>query len=429
MTKKVKEKTGTSRVEKKLKKREKRAPRSEPRFSMSYSQITRKIKNRFFLPHFLRDIKSYGLGEFSDGNSLTVFTDGDTCYNSFFMSIKKARLSINLETYIFNSDEIGWKIARMLVKKARDGVEVNVMYDAIGSIFTSPAIFSYMKNGGVELVEFNPLVPWRRFWNISFRDHRKILVVDGKAAFVGGMNIGLEYAGKKLRGENWRDTHLKIEGPAVRNIEFFFMENWHRQGGAMINLSKHFPPVEEKGDKLVMTLSSMSRSGIKPIQLAYITAMRHARESIYITNAYFIPDRKIFRTLVKASRRGVDVRLILPGKSDLPVVQYASRYLYKRYLKNNIRVFEYRENVLHAKTAVIDGVWSTIGSSNIDRRSFKKNREINAIVLDEEFGQKMVKVFYGDTRKSEELLLENWDKRSLLQFILEWLAYRFRNLL
>ena len=222
---------------------------------------------------------------------------------------------------------------------------------------------------------------------------------------------------------------MKLEGPAVRNIEFFFMENWHRQGGAMVNFNKHFPPVQEKGDRLVMTLSSMSRKGIKPIQLAYLTAIQHAHESIYITNAYFIPDRKIFRALVRAARRGVDVRLILPGKSDLRVVQYASRYLYKRYLKNNIRVFEYQENILHAKTAVIDGIWSTVGSSNLDRRSFKKNREINAIVLDDIFGEKMVKVFFDDERKSEELLLENWDKRSLLQFILEWLAYRFRNLL
>ncbi|HMB20277.1 MAG TPA: cardiolipin synthase [Spirochaetota bacterium] len=417
-----------SRLERKLQKK-KRPPRSEPRFSMSYSQITRKIKNRFFLPHFLRDIKSYGLGEFSDGNKLTLFTNGDTSFNSFFKSIQNARLSINLETYIFNSDDLGWKMARLLVEKAQDGIEVNVIYDAIGCIATSPALFSYMRKGGVELVKFHPLIPWRKVWNISFRDHRKILVVDGKTAFVGGMNIGLEYAGKKLKGHNWRDTHLEIEGPAVRMIEFFFMENWHRQGGAMINFSKHFPPVKEKGNTLVMTLSSMSRKGIKPIQLAYLTAIKHAHESIFITNAYFIPDRKIYRALVNASNRGVDVRLILPGKNDLPFVQYASRYLYKRYLKHNINVFEYQENILHAKTAVIDGIWSTVGSSNLDRRSFKKNREINAIVLDNEFGKEMVNTFYDDLKKSHELLLENWEKRSLLQFFLEWLAYRFRNLM
>jgi len=417
-----------SRLEKKIEKK-KRPPRSEPRFSMSYSQITRKIKNRFFLPHFLRDVKSYGLGEFSDGNRLTLFTNGDTTFNSFFQSIQNARLSINLETYIFNSDDLGWKMARLLVEKAQDGIEVNVIYDAIGCIATSPELFSYMRKGGVELVKFHPLIPWRKVWNISFRDHRKILVVDGKTAFVGGMNIGLEYAGKKLKGQNWRDTHLKVEGPAVRMIEFFFMENWHRQGGAMINFNKHFPPVKEKGNKLVMTLSSMSRKGIKPIQLAYLTAIKHAHESIYITNAYFIPDRKIYRALVKASGRGVDVRVILPGKNDLPVVQYASSYLYKRYLKHNINVFEYQENVLHAKTAVIDGIWSTVGSANLDRRSFKKNREINAIVLGKEFGEDMVNIFNDDQKKSRELLLKNWERRSFSRFLLEWLAYRFRNLM
>ncbi len=406
-----------------------RMSRSERLFSLPHGQIAKRIKSRFFLPRFMRDIKRQGLGEFIDGNRLTLYTDGDAFFESFFGTIRNARLSINLETYIFNSDEVGWKTARLLVKKARSGVEVNVIYDAVGCIATSPAMFSYMRRGGVELVEYHPLLPWRKYWNITLRDHRKILVVDGTTAFVGGMNIGLEYAGKKMGGKNWRDTHMKIEGPAARSIEYFFMENWHRQGGAVMDISRHFAPVRKKGDRLVMTLSSTSRRGIKPIQVAYTSAIRSARGSVYITNAYFIPDRKIFRALVGAARRGVDVRLILPGKSDLRVVQHASRYLYKRYLRKGIRVFEYQENILHAKTAVIDGLWSTVGSSNLDRRSFKKNREINAIVLGNEFGKKMVRVFRDDEKKSKELLLDHWNRRSPLDFMLEWLAYRFRNLL
>ena len=376
----------------------------------------------------MREMKKIGIGGISGGNGVTLITEGDVFFSSIISAIDNAERSINLETYIFSSDELGWLIAQKLALKAAAGVEVNVIYDSIGSISASSQMFSMMRKEGVEIIEYHPFVPWRRYWGLSFRDHRKILVIDGSKAFVGGINIGEEYAGEKFNGGNWRDTHVMIEGPAVTDIQFFFMENWYRNGGAVMNGRLYFPELKKSGNKLLMILCTTSRKKVKPVQQSYISAIQNARNSIYITNAYFIPDAKIYRSLVKAAERGVDVKILLPGISDIPFVKYASRYLYKRYMKKGIRIFEYGEAVLHAKTAVIDGIWSTVGSSNLDRRSFRKNLEMNAVILDQIFGEKMEQVFFDDIHNSNEITLDHFKKRSFVEFFIEWLCYRFRNL-
>lgn len=384
------------------------------------------MAGRFLLPRFIRDMKKLKIGALSGGNTLKILNGGDECFREFAAAIRSARRSINLETYIFNSDDVGWKMARLLANKARRGVEVNVIYDAVGCMGTSRELFNFMADGGVELVEYHPLAPWKKFFNIGSRDHRKALVVDGRTAFVGGMNIGSEYAGKRLGGAGWRDTHLRIDGPAAGDVQRFFLENWFRYGGAEVDFARHFPEHRNTGSKLVMVMSSRARRDVRPIRQSYLSAIKYARRTIFITSAYFIPDGSVYRALSRAARRGVDVRLLLPGKSDLEFVRKAGRYLYKRYLKNGIRVFEYGPSVLHAKTAVIDGVWSTIGSSNIDRLSFTRNLEINAIVLDQEFGGEMERMFFRDLGKSAGVTLDSWERRSLLEFLAEWFFYRFR---
>ncbi|HOP64738.1 MAG TPA: cardiolipin synthase [Spirochaetota bacterium] len=398
-------------------------------FNKTTAASFKKLKNRFFLPGFIREMKKMGIGGLSGGNRVAVITDGDEFFDSIISSIGKAKKSINLETYIFSSDSVGWLVAEKLAEKAEQGLEVNVIYDSFGSMTASGVMFDMMRKAGVEIIEYHPFVPWRRFWNISFRDHRKILVIDGNIAFIGGINIGKEYAGEKYEGGRWRDTHAKVEGPAVKDIQFFFMENWFRNGGAILNGRLYFPELPDVGDLLLMILCTRSRKKVKPVYESYISAIRNARHSIYITNAYFIPDGRIYRSLVRAAERGVDVRLLLPGRSDIPFVKYASRYLYKRYMKKGIRIFEYQDSILHAKTAVIDGVWSTIGSSNLDRRSFRRNLEMNAVALDQEFGEMMEGIFLKDMGKSSEITLPYFRKRSIVEFFLEWLCYRFRNLL
>ncbi len=397
--------------------------------TISYDYIIKKIKNRFFLPHFLRSIKKIGISGFYGGNKVILITDGDVFFDELFKAIDRARLSISLETYIFNSDDIGWKLAKKLAAKAKKGIEVNVIYDAIGCINTSALLFEYMNKMGVELIEYHPIVPWRKYFNLYLRDHRKLMVVDGQTAFIGGMNIGNEYAGKKYHGQNWHDTHIKIEGPVVKDIEYFFLENWHRQGGAIVDISKHFPVIKPVGDTIAMALSSHSRRRIKPIYQTHLAAIANARNYIYITNAYFIPDKRIVRCLLRAAKKGVDVRILLPAISDIPCVQHASRYLYKRFLKNNVRIYEYKHAVLHAKTAVIDDIWATVGSSNLDSRSFKANLEVNAIILDQSFGKKMKRQFLKDIKISNEIYLEHFKQHPFIQYLKDWFCYRFRYLL
>ncbi len=388
----------------------------------------KKLKNRFFLPAYIRDMKRMGIGGLSGGNKVTLITEGDRFFDTILAAISRAKKSINLESYIFSSDNVGMLVAEKLAQKARAGVEVNVIYDSVGSIGASSQMFALMRNAGVEVIEYHPFVPWRKYWGLSFRDHRKILVVDGIKAFVGGINIGREYAGKKYKGDSWRDTHVMVEGPSVRDIQFFFMENWYRNGGSVMNTGLHFPDIKEAGEKLLMVLCARSRRNVRPVHESYISAIKNARHSIYITNAYFIPDARVFRSLVKAAERGVDVRLLLPGRSDIVFVKLASMYLYKRYMKNNIRIFEYQRSVLHAKTAVIDGIWSTVGSSNLDRRSFRKNLEMNVAVLDQDFGDELEAVFIKDLECCREIILPEFQRRSFYLFFLEWLFYRFRNL-
>lgn len=388
----------------------------------------KKLKNRFFLPAYMRDMKHMGIGGLSGGNRVTLIAEGDRFFDTILSSISRAKKSINLETYIFSSDSVGMLVAQKLAERARAGVEVNVIYDSVGSIAASSQMFALMRDAGVEVIEYHPFVPWRKYWGLSFRDHRKILVVDGIKAFVGGINIGKEYAGHKYKGDSWRDTHVMVEGPAVKDIQYFFMENWYRNGGAVLNAGLYFPEIKSTGDKLLMVLCARSRKNVRPVHESYISAIKNARHNIYITNAYFIPDARIFRSLVRAAERGVDVRLLLPGKSDIAFVKLASMYLYKRYMKHNIRIFEYQRSVLHAKTAVIDGVWSTVGSSNLDRRSFRKNLEMNVAVLDQEFGAEMESMFHRDLEKCSEVIPAEFHRRSFYLFMLEWLFYRFRNL-
>ena len=389
----------------------------------------RGIKRKFFLPKFLRDMKRLEIGGLSAGNKVSLLTEGDHFFDAVIRDIRSAKKSINLETFIYTSDALGWKIAEEIAGRAKKGVEVNIMYDAFGSLGTSESIFSYLRQNGVEVIDYHPVFPWRRFFKLTTRDHRKIIVVDGKIAYAGGINIGLEYAGKKYKGGGWRDTHLRIEGPAVKDIQFFFIENWFRHGGSIVRNDYHFPEIKPRGKKLLMVISTRSRKKIRPIFESYLSAIRHAKKSIQITNAYFIPDRKIYHSLVQAVERGVYVTLILPEKSDVKITKYASRYLYKYYLKHGIKVFEYQKNTLHAKTAVIDGVWSTVGSSNIDRLSLYINLELNIAVLDSDFGREMEEVFERDLDNSRRVTASKLRKRPFSQFMFEWLAYRLRNIL
>ena len=369
------------------------------------------------------------------GNRVTLLFDGPATMREMMAAARGATSSINLETYIFDQDQIGNEFADVLIEKQRQGVPVNIMVDAVGALATPAAFFDRMRAAGIRVLVFNPVNPAKAKgnWDLNNRNHRKLMVVDGRIAFTGGINISSTYANSSLfrskqKRDNidgskvgWRDTHVKIEGPAVAPLQYSFVNLWVQQEGGELPKADYFPPLPPAGDKLIRVLAA-NPEGDSTIYKALVVAITEAKKSIHITSAYFVPDQQIVDALCDAARRGVDVRLVLPGVSDHSLIRYAGQGFYDQLLKAGVRIFELQIAVLHAKTAVIDGAWSTIGSANIDRRSFLHNYELNVVVMDPAFGQAMESAFNEDLRDSKQVTLEQWKHRPWMDRIREWAA-------
>ena len=377
------------------------------------------------------------------GNKVSLLFDGPATMKEMMAAVRDAKSSINLETYIFDQDRVGIEFADLLIERRRQGILVNVLYDAVGTFGTPQAFFERMRAAGITLVEFNPVNPAARKgkWELNNRDHRKLMVVDGKVAFTGGINISSTYADSSFFGSRrtpnkedgkkvgWRDTHVKVEGPAVAALQWSFVNNWVRQEAGELpetaseaaSEATYFPPLAPVGDKVVRVLASDPGKGFE-IYKSLVLAIQESKKSVHITSAYFVPDQQIVDALCAAARRGVDVRLVLPGVTDHGLVLHAGRAFYDQLLANDVKIFHLQVAVLHAKTAVIDGTWSTIGSANIDRRSFIHNYELNVIVLDSAFGQDMEAAFSEDLRDSKPVSREEWSRRPWSDRIKEWAA-------
>ncbi|XLZ72261.1 cardiolipin synthase [Massilia sp. SR12] len=374
------------------------------------------------------------------GNKVQLLFDGPQTMAEMMKAIAAARNHINFETYIFDQDELGEQFADLLVQKQREGVVVNVIYDSVGTLGVPQAFFERMRAGGVHLLAFNPVNPAKargNGWKLNNRDHRKMLVVDGKVGFTGGINISDTYAksspfrsgsgaARKARAEGeddvgWRDTHVRIEGPAVQAMQWLFVQTWIAQDADDLRDANYFLTVPPAGDKVMRVLGSQP-DGRYEIYKALLLAIQEAKKSIHITCAYFVPDEQTLQALIDAARRGVDVRLVLPSVSDSGLVFHAGRAFYQPLLEAGVKIYELKLSVLHAKTVVIDGVWSTVGSTNIDRRSFLHNSEVNVIVMGDVFGLEMENAFKEDLRNSSEITLASWNKRPLTMRLKEWLA-------
>lgn len=366
----------------------------------------------------------------SAGNSARLLIDGSATYRAMFESIRMARDHINLETYIFDEDGAGEKLARLLAQKQAEGVQVNVMYDSVGSLPTRAEFFQALRQAGVNVCEFNPVNPLRgKFFSLNNRDHRKMLIVDGKIGYTGGINISSVYSRSSAlrlkRSGNphpWRDTQIEIRGPAVREFQQLFISSWSRQNCAPLAPKDFFPALQRQGDMVVRTLGSSPGDSLNLIYVELLSALRQAGQSIHLTMAYFVPDPQTMTALKEAAQRGVDVQLVLPGVSDSSVTFYAGRSYYAELLKAGVRIYERKDKLLHAKTAVIDGVWSTVGSSNIDLRSFLYNDEVNAVVLGKDFAQEMEKMFTADVMAAARIDADEWEKRGFGERMKETLA-------
>lgn len=368
------------------------------------------------------------------GNKVTLLFDGPATMKEMMAAAAAAKNSINLETYIFDQDEIGLQFADLLIEKQQQGVTVNLLYDSVGALGTPPEFFERMKQAGIHVLAFNPVNPAKRIgkWELNNRDHRKLMVVDGVVAFTGGINISSTYANSSLfrskrpanidsKKVGWRDTHIKIEGPAVASLQFHFIDAWVGQDAGDLAEANYFPPLQPVGDKIVRVLAT-DPDRDSEIYKSFILAIQEAKSTVNITSAYFVPDRQFVEALTAAAKRGVDVKLVLPGVSDHGLVMHAGRSFYEELLSNGVKIYQLQVAVLHAKTAVIDGTWSTVGSANIDRRSFLHNYELNVVVVDPAFGRDMESAFAEDLRDSKQVTLEQWRKRPWSDRIKEFAA-------
>ncbi|MFZ6732731.1 cardiolipin synthase [Undibacterium sp. Ji42W] len=367
------------------------------------------------------------------GNQVTLLFDGPQTMSAMMTAIRQAKDHINLETYIFDQDELGLEFARLLIEKQQAGVQVNIIYDSVGTIGTPQKFFDEMKAAGIQLLAFNPINPTKLQgpWSPNRRDHRKILIVDGEVAFTGGVNISATYANSSLfrsKSQNpdkvgWRDTHIQVTGPAVAALQWIFLDTWLSVDDKSPADKLYFPALKNQGNKMVRVLASEPDSN-PAIYKAYLLAIQEARDTIHITSAYFVPDAQILKALIAAAQRGVDVKIIMPGVTDSGLVFHAGQSFYNEMLAGGIKVYQLNTSVLHAKTAVIDQVWSTVGSTNIDTRSFLHNKEVNVVVIDTEFAVAMETAFKEDLRLSTEVTLETWQQRPQMNRLKEWLARR-----
>jgi cardiolipin synthase len=362
--------------------------------------------------------------EFTAGNMLSLLIDGAQTYPAMLAAIAGAKTSVELETYILNSDRTGWKFAEALAERARAGVAVRVIFDSVGSHELTSSFLQSLRGAGVLTLEYHPVAPWQRRWGWFRRDHRKILVVDGSTAFTGGMNISDDNADPSEGGGGWRDTHVKIEGPAALELERLFRTTWHRETGRGYPLSEDAR--RAAGKSLVRVVANEEFLHRHRIRSAYLYAIHKAERCIYIANSYFVPDRGIRRALYEAVRRGVDVRVLVPSISDVPAAAYASHHLFELHLREGVRLYAWPGPMLHAKIAVVDGTWGVAGSYNVDSRSWKHNLEANIHVVDKEFCSRLELSVVRDMERSQEMALPRWTMRPYSERVLERLFYLLR---
>lgn len=381
------------------------------------------------------------------GNDARLLVDGPATFAAMFAAIERSRQQIVLESYIIEDADVSQQLADLLLRRRAQGVEVAILYDAVGSLGTQDAYFERMRQGGIAVCAFNPVNPLKRarYHKITHRDHRKILVVDGEIGFTGGINISAVYSsgssgfggrassfpprgsarasgsgsdGKdkdEAPDKGWRDTMIQVRGPATKALHTLFREVWAQQRCEGTVAAIEPPPGPAPGRHLMRVIPSSPQDTQNRIYTLLIGSIRAAQRSVYLTMAYFAPGQDMVDALCEAAQRGVDVQLILPSRSDFAPVMHAGRAHYERLLKAGVRIHELQDAVLHAKTAVIDGVVSTVGSSNMDWRSFVHNNEVNAVVLGEDFGDAMTRMFERDRAASEPIELRRWQDRGVWQ--------------
>ncbi len=373
-------------------------------------------------PAFRSTLVAYTGNAVVPGNRVDLLLNGDQIFPAKIAAIRAARKSITYAQYVFEEGAPAADTAQALAERCRAGVPVHVLLDAVGALAMPSQYRDWMTEAGCEVATFRPLSPWA-IDRVNQRNHRRILVVDGTVGFTGGSGTSGKWSGNGKEDGFWRDTDVRVEGPVVEQLQGAFAENWLEATGVALGGAAYFPrPTEIKGGVDAQVVRSSPAGGSVAMYTMFLLAMASARRSIYITNPYFVPDEKMVQTLLQARRRGVRVVLLLPGAIDHNIVREASRGELGRLLKEGVEIHEYRPALLHAKTMVIDSMWATVGSTNLDRRSFALNEELNLVIYDATVARRLEQVFEKDLAQSRPVTYAGWNNRGLLSRVLEFLA-------
>ncbi len=377
-------------------------------------------------PQFRRTIGSVLSPAPLPGNRVQALLNGDQIFPAMLGALRAAKTSITFETYIYWSGSIGREFSDAFVEAARRGVKVKVLLDWVGGELDDSHLEA-MREAGVEIRRYNP-PRWNSLGRMNNRTHRKLMVVDGRVGFTGGVGIADSWRGHAQDAEHWRDSHFQVEGPAVAQMQSAFIDNWLQSTGEVLHGDDFLPALEAAGGATAQVFTSSPRGGAKSMQLLYLMAITAAARSIDLSAAYFVPDELGIESLAAAARRGVRVRIILPGPHiDKAIVRHASRAGWGELLAAGVEIHEYQPTMFHCKVLVVDGLWTSVGSTNFDQRSFSINDEANLNVLDEDFARRQIEVFEADLRQARRVTLEEWKNRPLTERALDLAASLVRS--
>lgn len=393
------------------------------------TQVGRKIEHIYSVadPQFARSMGTLLGPSILEGNRVETLLNGDEIFPSMLEAIRAARRTITFETYIYWSGDIGKEFAAALSERAHAGVRVHVLLDWVGASKIDDELLAEMRGAGVQIENYRPL-HWYNLSRMNHRTHRKLLVVDGAVAFTGGVGIADVWKGHAEDPEHWRDTHFRLEGPAVAQMQAAFLDNWLEVRPEVLHGDDYFPPLERAGDASAQVFKSSFGEGSESTRVMYLLSIAAAEKSVLLSSAYFVPDSFAIEVLVAARKRGVRVEIITPGEHiDSKVVRRASRGLWGELLEAGVEIYEYEPTMYHVKVLVVDGLWTSVGSTNFDNRSFSMNDEANLNVFDASFAAEQERIFEEDKRHARRITLEAWRARPRSEKVREWLSGLLRS--
>ena len=397
-----------------------------------------RVQSHYKLPQlavadsaFLPTVEAYTTAAL-DGNTVDLLLNGDQIFPSVLGAIRSARATITYAQYFYEEGQIGVELAAAFAERCRAGVRAHILLDGFGALLIPAAYRDSMTQAGCEVSTFRPLSPLAVLAPFGFgksnnRSHRRILVVDGRVGFTGGVGVSPKWLGDGRTEGHWRQTDVRLEGPVVASLQGAFVENWLEATGNVLGGEPYFPRLSRRGSVFAQVVRSSPAGGSFSMYTMFLLAMSSARRSIYITNPYFLPDDRMTLALTEAAQRGVRVVVLLPGAIDNNIVRQASRSKFGLLLEAGIEIYEYQAGLLHAKTMTVDGIWATIGSTNLDTRSFALNDEVNAVVYHNDVVGQLERVFAADLTYSRKIELGRWRRRGFVDRLLEILSLPVRD--